>query len=84
MARYEEVKEDKGIKLFFKMLITNMAKALVFIAVLAVYIMPLYCIATSFNVHLAAPLIFIWVVLWIVILITFYQYYSKRHGKEDN
>lgn len=67
MAKYEEVKEKE--KSFFKLFITNIGKAIIFIAILAVYVIPLNYISTSYMDHtLKGSLMFIWVVLWVVIL----------------
>lgn len=69
------------IRLFF----INIGKAILFIVILAVYIIPLHYIVTSYIDYLIKGLLmFIWVVLWIVMAITVYQYLNKKqHGKED-
>lgn len=82
MAKYEEVKEKE--KSFFKLFITNIGKAIILIAIFAVYAIPLSYIVTSNMGHtLKGSLMFTWVVLWIVMLITYYQYSCKKHGKEN-
>lgn len=67
------------IKLFF----INICKAIIFIAILAIYVIPLHYVTTSNMDHtLKGSLMFTWVVLWIVMAITFYQYHCKKYGKD--
>lgn len=79
MAKYEEVKEvASNIKKFIKLLITNIGWALLLIAIIAIYLIPLYYIVTSYIDHIIKGLLmFTWVVLWIILLITYYQYTKK-------
>lgn len=67
------------IRLFF----INIGKAILFIVILAVYIIPLHYIVTSYIDYLIKGLLmFIWVVLWIVMAITVYQYLNKKQQHE--
>lgn len=63
------------IRLFF----INIGKAILFIVILAVYIIPLHYIVTSYIDYLIKGLLmFTWVVLLIVMAITVYQYLNKK------
>lgn len=67
------------IRLFF----INLGKAILFIVILAVYIVPLHYIVNSYIDYLIKGLLmFTWVVLWIVIAITVYQYLNKKQQHE--
>lgn len=69
------------IKLFF----LNVCKALLIIAILAVYLIPLSYIVTSHVDHLTKGLLmFLWLVLWIIILVTAYQYFYKKQNGNEN
>lgn len=67
------------MKKFFKLLLINFAKALMIVIFIAIYAVPMHYVATSgFDSDKIGLFLFVWIVIWIVLIITIYQYLKNK------
>lgn len=65
---------------FFKMLLINFIKAIIMLIILSIYAVPMfYVVKSNWSTSEIGLFLLSWVITWIVILITAFQYFWKKN-----